>query len=1129
MPYRPSQDNNNNGPTRPQQPINPLSSSLSHSATADDDIPTIVLQEQMDTMLVEMATAESRVRELREELDTFESHPIFQNMMLVWFCSFSPGDYNMQRLEDLKRDARQSWEPVLSSFKEGDGTSGVQEQVLTEIEEQLFESIIEDVISHANMIIGSTLSPEQLIQNLINIAHSELDNARRILEQNRNAYQECQITLQSRGIIPPAVLEMQRRMEDEQRKEQEVKRAKEQRQRELEAERLRERQRELEAERLREEQRLRRERERQQQEQENQRSLEAQRREQEALCRQHEEALRQQEETQKREQLRLKLEAKSARLSASTASHSVSNQTGGHVSSGRLKASSVPAKSPGFGVSFTEEETVLTDKDPEDNHTSISSSAHVTGNPGRDHRLSGSLTTRYPVPNNTSHSRRGIETEEEEVPTTPLLRRPRPYHKVPDVGVSATTGPAGGSANTQYPPRSHSETPPLSRPEAQLLSHHHMMYPPPQNPDPPIMSMPQPHIPDFNGQEYSRTINQSQGLGQAHEIPRSKPPPAMYPPQIISEQDLQDRLAAERLEVLKKQNEEMQRELLRRQQEEQKLHMLNMQGPLPSSGYPPYSQQEHTPEEYPPQPIQSQFPVHSPYGSYSQHPGYLQQQQNQQNYSNQFPHQQQQQQQQQQVFQVYRAEYANDPNSSLYNGHMMNGQDPQFNQSDLYYAQYGGYSNQANPVGGSNWGPNHQQYGSFTQQQQHQNQQHQNQHQQQHQPLQQYPLSLSTSQLYMQQQQQLQQQQQQQQQQKQQQQHPDHQQRDAYVDPSSQRTQGAVAYAVSAYNGYEFGPAPVGIEVSVASLRGPPPPPPTPPPPPPPVATAEPEGPENNADSANVLPQIRANPAPVRRAPQAILTEQQLQEAAARAAEAAEEDREPHSPQPGTTEDSTSVQSAPANQASQDLGPSSETGAEAGEEDEEEEVLQRSVRRMNITPTSAPTSTISCPNLAAPVSSPRRSPSPSPRPTPLPSLRPSGNSSRSDPQVARRVSQVFPFPGQRAIPREPPVPVPRPTTIFGGVMATSSSSQEPTTNSLEDGDRHNFLVVNTSRSQQDNNNTEEAAQSSSSSSSPAPQTPSTPIIRSPSDGKRPVVPKKPLSLRSPRSTLLTEQAAASVE
>lgn len=180
-------------------------------------------------MLIEYATTESRVRELVEELDTIQSHPVFSSMILAWFLSFNPGDYSIHRLDDLKRDALNAWTPVLASFLDS-GNDGVGS---TTVEAQLFDSIVQDVISHANIIAGSTLPPEELIQNLINVAQAELENTRKALADKSNDLQDLQLKLQSRGaVLPPSVLEMQRQMEQEQQQVQEAKRAKEQRQRE---------------------------------------------------------------------------------------------------------------------------------------------------------------------------------------------------------------------------------------------------------------------------------------------------------------------------------------------------------------------------------------------------------------------------------------------------------------------------------------------------------------------------------------------------------------------------------------------------------------------------------------------------------------------------------------------------------------------------------------------------------------------------------------------------------------------------------------------------------------------------------------------------------------------------------
>jgi hypothetical protein len=315
----------------------PSSSSSSQSAAAaaasEDEIPTVVLQEQMESMLVDMTAAEFRVRELREELDTFESHPIFSSMMLAWFLSFNLSEYNSNRIEDLKRDALQAWQPVLNSFMEGGASDN-----LTEIDVKLFESIIQDIISHADMIAGSNESPENLILNLKRIAHTELDNARRSLEQNRIAFQECQITLQARGVVPAAVLEMQRSMEEETRREQEAKRAKEQRQREIVAERQKavvaERQRERQRMLEEEEEKQRREREREEKQRRDREREEKQRRDRER-------ELERQRRERDEEEIRTKALAAARNKVARPASSNMpsSNHAASHMA-GRPKATS---------------------------------------------------------------------------------------------------------------------------------------------------------------------------------------------------------------------------------------------------------------------------------------------------------------------------------------------------------------------------------------------------------------------------------------------------------------------------------------------------------------------------------------------------------------------------------------------------------------------------------------------------------------------------------------------------------------------------------------------------------------------------------------------------------------------
>ncbi|KAF8937951.1 hypothetical protein EDD21DRAFT_365782 [Dissophora ornata] len=1093
-PYQLHLQNTNNQTlhSRPQQPNLGLQRMTNHTqpspsqptAAADDEIPTIVLQEQMETMLIEIATTESRVRELREELDTFESHPIFQTMMLAWLLSFNPGDYSMQRLGDLKRDALRAWEPVLASFKQGHFT----EQNLTEFEEQLFHSIIQDVISHANMIVGSTLPPEQLIQNLIQVAHTELESARKTLEQNRNAYQECQLTLQSRGVTPAVVLdspEIQRQIEEEKRMKQEAKLAKDRKMKELAAQRLQEEER-LRGARMREQERQReqdrqreqerqRERERQLEEQENQRKLDARRKEQE-------ETRKKQEESRKKtEELRQKLLANPTtpgRSSAATTPNT--NQFAGHVS-GRPKASSVSvptalppyaplygrrvhAESPAaFGVSFAEEETVLTDQD-EGARFATPSSTHSAATSGHDHGYPRvSLPGSYPIAAATT------EGDEDEVPSTPLLRRTRLNVKTPETGagqrpMSMMDPSAAAAASSQNASHVHPISEASQHSDSQQPNHppHPALYPPaqipvsPVGPEPIHMAMPQPFIPDYSRQD----------------LPHTMPQPALYPPQIISDQEYQDRLANERLEQLRKQTEEMQRELLR-SQEQQRLHAmtiqnLEMQGQVPSPGYPPYSHNppigpahDHASDEY-----QEQYAGHHSYSQYPHPQGYLQQQQSHQNYQPQFPHQQQ-------VYQGYHAEYANEPVPLPYNGPMMNGQDQQFNN----YGQYGGYTNQTNT---SNWGPGLQQQHPGYMQQQQQQQHHQ------------YPSSLSPAhqhQLY------LQQQQQQLQQQQQQQQLPPGQQ-DGYVEPSSQRTQGAVTYSVSPYgDAYDFGPAPTGARLSAAVTQ-------------PTSTTAITPGgqePENDASSANVLPQIRANPvkAPVRRGPQAILPDEQQQEAA-QGSQASQGHGDTDSNSQSESLPPSSVGSGVSNQgvAATDVDPnqrpvsshSSKNRVEEEEhqenEQEEEEVLQRSMRKSDVASIQA------------------SAPSPAPRRSPVPSLTPAV-------RPANRASQVFPFPTLQPALRSAPRPSLRPAArpVVAGGMASASLETTPSVAKESDDNSMNINMRSMAIATESEHIKGRSSGPSAENEVQEPPTPTRSNSAS-SDTKKPLVPKKPLALRS---------------
>ncbi|KAF9944914.1 hypothetical protein BGZ70_004225, partial [Mortierella alpina] len=579
----------------------------------------------MESMLIDIATTESRVRELREELDTFESHPIFSSMMLAWFLSFNPGDYSIHRVEDLKRDALKAWQPVLSTFVQDSSSGGAQGQNLTEIEVRLFDSIIQDVISHANMIAGSTLDPEQLIQNLIQVAHTELEKARRSLEANRNAFQECQLMLQSRGVIPTSVLEMQRQIEEEQKKEQEARKAKEQRQKEVIAQKQREHQRKRELEEQKR-QREREQEERRLQEQEEQRK-------QEALQKAHEEEQEQQRKLEalriKQEQLWKRMEARPARpfsssVAVASASHtakapSVSSPISLPAYNSAFAKRVHPESSAAFGMNITEEETVVTDQDPYE--------VHFVAQPMN-----------------------AVEQNDEELLATPLLRRHKPISSTPEASSAES---AAAAHQAPYPP---------SSPSAASRMAHPMQMP-----------MPMPFIPDYKQHQFAASLDHTQGQGQgtmqAQDIPRSIPEhvPALYPPQIISEQDLQERLAQEQLENLKRQNQEMERKIFLGQ-EQQRLHALTiqnieMQGGVVPQGYPPYSHMggavgsSHEPaqEEYRDhaQSMHSQQSSHGSFSPYGQQQGFVQQQQQHPSMQHQL--------QQQQGFQVYPS----DSNSGL--------------------------------------------------------------------------------------------------------------------------------------------------------------------------------------------------------------------------------------------------------------------------------------------------------------------------------------------------------------------------------------------------------------------------------------------------------------------------------
>ncbi|KAF9179006.1 hypothetical protein BGZ51_007254 [Haplosporangium sp. Z 767] len=1067
---------------------------------AEDEIPTIVLQEQMEAILIAIATTEPRVRELREELDTFESHPIFSSMMLAWFLSFNPGDYSIHRLEDLKKDALKAWEPVLAAFLQDSHNGSDQGQNLTEIEVRLFESIIQDVISHANMIAGSTLAPEQLIQNLIQVAHSELDKARRTLEENRNAFQECQLTLQARGVIPTTVLEIQRQIEADQQKEQEAKRAKEQRQKEIVAQKRREyeRKKELEEKERRErEEKERREREQKEQREREQKELrlKEERRLQELENQKKQEALR-----KKQEELRQQRDIKPVRpvSAVMSSAHHASNHPPGRPSTAPSSVpSSLPpysahfakrvhAESPeAFAVSFSEQETVLTDQDPQDAHDSHNS-ARFDHEQDHPRTIPGS----YPI-------KSMIDAEEEVDPATPLLRRQRILPNLPEepADITASSMP-NESTTTHYGPYSPAHTPNLA--PAILLP----------------TQMPIPYIPERDRKEYGLNRSHSYVAGKTPELPRVMPEPRpLYPPQIITEQDLQSHLMRERLEQLeqlKKENEEMEREIIQTQEQQRlqalALQNIEMQPAVVSQGYGPYSHMSQDEYHGHGQQMQNHFPGHQLYPPYTQRHNV----------------QQQQQQQSLQGYPVYHTEYGHEPSASAYVGPMTSGSDSTMNHGEQYnYQQYGGYSNHTMAANASNWGPQQQQqHAGYMHNQYQQHQQHQQQYQYST-PL----LPAHQQQLYHQQQQQ-----QQQQQQFQQQLSPGHQSHNGYVDPRIQGMQANVTYSISPHSSeYDFTTIVSEAPAIVAASEGA-------------VST---EGPlqENDARSPEVLPQIRANPVktPVRRGPQAILSEEQ-QEAAARALKAMDQDPEEDEVHETEVEKQctskkvslhiieSAVDATQHQQQSQNEEPNVETESpvdaehdsgtepspvrptkpssdpiedkvrvqveEEEEEEEEEEVLQRTVRRMHIVP------------ALTPASRPESGSSPSSKKSlvPLPTI-----TSPSE----TRARQVFaPFPNQRPPPRAAPRPAPRPISTLMtkpsleplSVRKRCSSVSKPDIGSNTPPEPESPVQLTTTSKPK-------GSQPDAKQRGALHRAPSLP----------PAVPKKPLALRSPLSPSSTDK------
>ncbi|KAG0045033.1 hypothetical protein BGZ83_009721 [Gryganskiella cystojenkinii] len=1076
-----------------QQP-NPNSSRMTAPSTTrtqtEDEIPTVVLKEQMESMSIEIATAEHRVRELREELDTFESHTEFSTMMLAWFYSFNPGEYTVARLEDLKRDALKAWQPVLSSFKESTGGTG---GTLTEIDVQLFESIIQDVISHANLIVGSTLPPEDLIENIKQVARTELQSARKRLDDNRNAFQECQIILQQRGVVPASVLEMQRQIEEEQRQAQEARRAKEQRQREIEEQRqleiqLKKRQQEEKEMREREEEDLKR----QQQLLLKQQQLDHENRERQ----ERQEKLRKQQE-----EMRQKIDAASrpARPSASA----------GHVVGGRQKSSSVavpnslPAYTSQFvthaeapaalGMTFTEEETVLTDYSHQGRPVSTYANQHSNSS-----SISGAYLT-------SAHSRLDPEREEEEVPSTPLIRRQRPLANVPEPSMSAVTPPEHGigmapsvpsygfripvPGDGPYPPNNQSY-PPSHGINTSAAS----VQPPTRMPTP-----------------YGFNINQELPHTMP-EVPHPHPGGGvgLYPPQIIPDQDLDGRLAREKLEQLKKQNEEMERGLY----ESHRLHDLAVKNMELQGVYPPYT--------HPGGPVNDHLNHNQQYpgasSPYSQYAGYPPPQ-----------HLQQQQQHQQPGYPGYQGDVAqNAYNTSPYNNsnNSNNAQDQTYAQGDGYnnYAPYGQYNNNHTAP----W--QHQSYPTVQQpvyppvaiQNQHQQgQYHHHQQQQQEQLHQHQHQGSSPGQQF---------------QQPQQQQHPG-QQHDGYVDPRvhSAQAQSTVVYSMSPYGAqYDLGQVPQPIS--------------------PTSQTPSSSQVENDASSAQVLPQIRANPPkppPFRRAPQAILVQedqqsqqQQLQEEEENVSESMKAMKLSSTPEnshgrksgrttpsPGcatpTSDDTVQHKSSkngfprpPA--ASNESQPETRSRREEQqqhhqavqedewdeEDEEEEEELLRRPRATHAAlkpaprPAPRPVSTIE--QSSSPTSNNNAEASHDPVVAPVIQLRP----------VSRvNNNQVFnPFPNQRAGPRPSPRPAPRP---IGGMVKPSQESLSGSTPVEQDQQSDSNSLKAHSRPGSTDGNTTPPHQTSLS-TGPTVETKRLSILsRSPSIP--PVVPKKPVALRSPRS------------
>jgi len=724
-------------------------------------------------------------------------------------------------------------------------------------------------------------------------------------------------------------------------------------------------------------------------------------------------------------------------------------------------------------MAFTEEETVLTDY----NHPGRPNPtfAHQHSN------SSNSLPGAYPPSN---QSRGDSEREEEEVPSTPLIRRQRPFANAADTGAkkqgTAPEQQQGAGMVTGMPAQYGFRIPVPgdgSYPPERTLPYpnHASPYPPTTTASAPVQvptRMPVPY--GFNANHL-----------KAQELPQSMPEvPSLYPPQILTELDLEERQNREKLELLKKQNEEMERGLY----ESRRVHDLTVQNMELQGGYPPYTHPagmgaEHNQEEY--HPYNNQHVAPSPYVQFSGYPSPQHLQPGYQGYQGDYPT----------AAQTY--------NMAPYSG----AQDPNYQQGDMYnFAPYGQYS-QSGP-----WSPQPPQNQGYVQPP--------NQQQSVYPPTpgqQQQPIHQQTH--YHQQQQQ------QQQQQQHQTSSPGHeyqhaqalspgQQHDGYVDPRTHPVQNTVVYSNSPYGEqYDLGGPALGAETV-----------------------------ENEASSAQVLPQIRANPPkppPFRRAPQAILVEESPQEEVTndlKAKDLHDSESKLQSHDSGSTSaesasaytadfiQQTSVGAEPSQRPSSHTSHQTEVdqhqqqrriledkeGKEdevhEEEEEEEEEVLQRPNRavraapRPSTRPAPRPVSVIEPISTPAPMSS-TNTDSTLVSATPVAPLR-----------FNNRASQVFsPFPNQRTAPRPSPRPAPR---AVGGMAKVSQEllpTSEQATEQNRQSDQGSF---NSRSSSSDGKNTPPQVAPEGSTLRPLDVRRLSALSRSPS--VPPTVPKKPVGLRSPQ-------------